>query len=295
VGYLKLDGFANSVWAREEAVGVMNFFANMDALIIDLCDNRGGHGNMVKLFMSYFFDNATQIGARYIRKDKRIEQSWTTDEVDGRKLSNIDLYILTSSNTFSAAEAFAFSLQNLNRATVIGEKTAGGGHTVETVSNTEFKITARIPDGRGLGKTFEGVGVEPDIKVPINEAFNTAYILALENLSKKKEGRMKNFLAWMAEYQKAIFKPYTVDAKTLKKLAGTYKSLTVAFEGNNLYVIWPKTSDRLLLHAISEDTYVVQGDPDVRLRFKLDKSGQVTAVYLFYSDGYQDEIPRSKE
>jgi|GEM_PF-115063 len=295
VGYLKLDGFANSSWARDEAVGVMRFFSNCDALIIDLRDNRGGHGNMVKLILSYFFKEATQLSSRYIRKENRIEQTWTTDEVDGLKLSDVDLYVLTSNRTFSAAEAFASNLKGLNRATIVGEKTAGGGHTVESVSSPDFKITARIPDSRGLDKSFEGEGVEPNVTIASENAFDLAYILALENLSKKAEGNKKSILAWTAEYQRTLLQPYKVQSKTLKKLAGSYRSLKIQCESDCLYVIWPDAKDRKLLFAISEYTFVVKGESDVRLSFKIDESGQATAVKLIYSDGYQNEIPGNKK
>jgi C-terminal processing protease CtpA/Prc len=295
VGYLKIDGFAYSSWARDKAVGVMHFFSDCDALIIDLRDNRGGYGSMIKLISSYFFEKATHLGSRYIRKDDFTEQGWTTDEVDGKKMSDVDLYVLTSSRTFSAAEGFAFNLKNLNRATIVGENTAGGGHTVESVSNSEFKITARIPDSRAIGKSFEGVGVEPHVKVSREEAFDMAYILALENLSQKAESSKKSALVWMAEYKKALLKPCAVESNTLKKLEGSYRSLDIQFEGGHLYVIWPDSQNRELLLAISDSTYIVDGDPDIRLCFKINKSGKPTSVDLIYSDGYHDEIPKGKK
>ncbi len=294
VGYLKMDGFAHSLWAREEAVGVMRFLSNCDALIIDLRDNRGGYGSMVKLIMSYFFEEATKISARYIRRTDLTEQAWTTDDVDGRKMSAVGIYVLTSGRTFSAAEAFAFSMKRLQRATLVGERTAGGGRTVEAVSNPEFQITARIPDGEMIGESFEGVGVEPNVKLAQKDALAMAHILALEELAKQASGSKKSYLAWMAEYHRALLLPYKAGADMLKKMAGSYRSLKIQFAGGRLYAIWPDSGARQPLLAMSKNVFVVDGDSDVRLCFQAGKS-EIVSVSLVYSDGYQDEIPRNRK
>lgn len=299
IGYLKMDGFANSLWARDKAVGVMHFFSTCNALIIDLSDNRGGYGSMIKLILSYFFKDATHLGSRYIRKNNFTQQAWTTVHVDGSKMTDVDVYVLTSKRTFSAAEAFAFHLKRLNRGTIVGEKTAGGGHTVESVPNYEFKITARIPDSRAFdpasGMGFEGVGVAPDVEVPQEKAFDKAYIMALEKISGKASGRRKQSLEWLAEYHKTKYSPMMIKSSILKNLAGSYRSIKIIFEKGHLYVIWPKETVHHLLMALSKDTFLVNGDPGIRLHFNTDKSGDIEAVTLIYSDGYRDKIPRSNK
>jgi C-terminal processing protease CtpA/Prc len=92
------------------------------------------------------------------------------------------VYVLTSSHTFSGAEEFAYNLQNLKRATIIGEVTGGGAHPVGG-----FPINAHIGIGIPVGRAinpisetnWEGVGVAPDIRVPQEQALSTAQILAL--------------------------------------------------------------------------------------------------------------------
>ena len=297
VGYLKMNEFADARWGRETAVAVMHFFSNCDALIIDLRDNRGGYGSMITLMLSYFFEESIHLGSRYMRQKNFTRQEWTTDYVDGPKMANMDLYVLTSRRTFSAAEAFAFRLQCLKRAVVVGENTAGGGHTVESVTNAEYKIVARIPDSRALdpitGKGFEKVGVEPDVKVSRDEALDTAYVLALKNLSEKAQGERKKELVWRADYRKVHYKPYEIEASLLEKLAGSYKSITVVFDSGRLYVIWPRETVRHLLLPLSKDTFIVEEDRMIRLGFEADESGQATAVNLIYFDGYVDKVQRT--
>src|SRR5207248_2089606 len=99
-----------------------------------------------------------------------------------------DVYILTSSRTFSAAEGFAYSLKALKRVTIVGETTRGGAHPSGSCRiNDHFYI--QVPWGESINhitKTnWEGVGVEPDVKVPAARALQTALLMALEKRSSK--------------------------------------------------------------------------------------------------------------
>ena len=92
--------------------------------------------------------------------------------------------LLTSRNTFSAAEEFAYNLQSLGRATIVGERTAGGAHPgqMHTI-NSHFEVF--IPKGRAINPitkdNWEGVGVGPELDVPQEQAFDTAYTTLLKN------------------------------------------------------------------------------------------------------------------
>jgi C-terminal processing protease CtpA/Prc len=98
------------------------------------------------------------------------------------------LYILTGQQTFSAAEEFAYNLQALGRAKVVGERTGGGAHPGRThrIIN-QFEVF--IPNGRAINpitKTnWEGVGVEPDIEVSQDNAFDLVYITLLKSELKR--------------------------------------------------------------------------------------------------------------
>lgn len=101
----------------------------------------------------------------------------------GKKFLGKDVYVLTSSRTFSGAEEFANNLKVLKRATIVGETTGGGANPGSMVRLSEhFGIF--VPTGRAINpvtKTnWEGTGVEPDIKVPKEQALNTAYLMALK-------------------------------------------------------------------------------------------------------------------
>ena len=80
---------------------------------------------MIQLISSYLFDEAVHLNSFYIRKGDRTKQFWTQANVTGRKMTDADVYILTSGYTFSAAEEFTYNLKNMERAIIIGENHRG--------------------------------------------------------------------------------------------------------------------------------------------------------------------------
>lgn len=184
IGYVDLRGFMPPAMAGETATAAMNFLASSDAVIFDLRQNGGGDPTMVAFITSYLFGpQPVHLNDFYSRPTNETRPSWTLPYVPGRRLTNKDVYILTSSRTFSGAEEFTYNLQHLKRATVVGETTGGGAHTVAGRRiNTQFAIN--VPSGRPINpvtKTnWEGVGIEPDVKVSAEHALKAAHLIALE-------------------------------------------------------------------------------------------------------------------
>jgi C-terminal processing protease CtpA/Prc len=92
---------------------------------------------------------------------------------------------LTSQDTFSAAEDFAYALKNLKRATLVGESTGGGAHP-----SSEHRLTEHfamiVPSGRSISPItntdWEGVGVQPDVSIDADKALDKAQSLYLTEL-----------------------------------------------------------------------------------------------------------------
>jgi C-terminal processing protease CtpA/Prc len=103
--------------------------------------------------------------------------------VPGKRLIDKDVYVLTSSRTFSAAEDFTYGLKNLKRVTVIGETTGGGAHPVGLRRLTDH-FAMVVPVGRSISPVthgdWEGVGVEPDVAIPAAQALARAHLTALQ-------------------------------------------------------------------------------------------------------------------
>jgi len=129
IGYLRIDGFISADVGGETAIAAMNFLANTDALILDMrYSTNGGDPSMSVLLSSYLFDKPVHLSDIYWRDGNRTEQSWTMPYVPGKRYVGKDVYFLTSKDTISAGEGFVYDLQNLKRATVIGETTAGAAN-----------------------------------------------------------------------------------------------------------------------------------------------------------------------
>ena len=116
IGYLNLRMFADTAYAKGAATAAMNFLFNTNAIIIDLRENGGGVPSMMQLLSSYFTDaKPVLLSNFYERETDSKTQLFTIETIDGKRITNKPLYILTSKNTFSAAEAFTYTLKHLNK------------------------------------------------------------------------------------------------------------------------------------------------------------------------------------
>jgi hypothetical protein len=177
IGYVDFRYFASPVKARDRVVAVMNFLKYSDAIIYDLRKNGGGNPEMIQLMCSYLFDKRLHLNSLYWREGERIVEYWTFDEVEGTKLPEIPVIVLTSNDTFSGAEEFTYNLKTRERATIIGERTGGGANPGGMQPITK-NLAIFIPTGRAInpvtGTNWEGIGVEPHIKVTADSALTIA-------------------------------------------------------------------------------------------------------------------------
>jgi C-terminal processing protease CtpA/Prc len=179
------DGFV------DESVSVfasaMDLLANSKAIILDLRRNGGGNSKILPLFLAYF------LGPEPIHFATRLEhwqhssyELYTDAEVKGARYFNKPLYILTSSTTFSLAEHVIYHIKAFKKATVIGERTYGGGKAFDPVvvdSNFYLRIPRiEILNAKTNNIYTEGQGISPDVATTSEMALDKAYFLALQNL-----------------------------------------------------------------------------------------------------------------
>ena len=184
VGYLDLQPllFPPSI-AGEAVAAAMTLIAPADSLLIDLRQCLGGDPDMVAMLCTYLFGAEPVHLIDLISRPAAdgtaaVRQSWTMPFAPGRRFGpDKPVFVLTSATTFSGGEELAYDLQQLGRATVVGERTRGGAHPVE-MFRIRPHLQATIPIARSLspvsGGNWEGTGVLPDIPVAAGEALDAA-------------------------------------------------------------------------------------------------------------------------
>jgi C-terminal processing protease CtpA/Prc len=213
IGYIDIRYFHRVAWGGDTAISAMNFLANTSALIIDLRTCIGGYPAMICLINSYLFgEEPIHLSSIYWRDQDITQQYWTLPYIPGKRFGDIPVYVLTSKVTFSGGEEFASILQTRKRATVIGDKTDGGAHPGASYRlHSHFEVF--IPIGCGIdpvtGKSFEGIGVTPDISIPQEQAFSLAYNQAL-----------KVVLASLSEFPAGPYKVLAEEAQTARNNLG---------------------------------------------------------------------------
>ncbi|MBN2171949.1 MAG: S41 family peptidase [Candidatus Krumholzibacteriota bacterium] len=301
VGYLRFDGFLHGDDAFAAAAAAMNFISNCDAVILDLRYNGGGSASMIRFICGYLFPEETHLINWDIRAEKKTVQSYSADYVPGRRLTEQPLYILTSGNTFSAAEEFTFDLKNLERATVVGETTGGGGHTVAgyVFDFDGFRIGIRIPYGRAYNpennEGWEGVGITPHIAVPVEQALDAAHADALRTLIEAEQDAEYRFrLEWAAQDIESRLNTGEISKREMRKLVGRYGPRRVFIDDDAL---WYQREDgephRL---ARMGDNLFRVGDLDwFRISFERDGSGRAVRIVGHYNDGRTDGNDRGED
>ena len=185
IGYLKLNTFPDTAFCEATAGKAMASLNQTDAIIFDLRDNRGGYPNMVMMIAAYLFDHPEYM---YNPRENTTEQFWTRSPVAGNNLADKRAFILTSGKTMSAAEHFTYDLKMLKRATIVGETTRGAAHSgafYRIDDHFGIALTEVAPINPFSKSDWEGVGVEPDVKVKAADSLGTAERLALLKLRTK--------------------------------------------------------------------------------------------------------------
>jgi hypothetical protein len=297
IGYLRLDEFTYDTGAQAAAVGAMSFLSNAEALIIDLRANGGGSPEMVQFLCSYFLANPRQHLNSFSYKDPdKLTQYWTYTYLPGKRLDKPDLYLLTSGNTFSAAEEFAYNLKNLKRATVVGEATGGGAHDNRFVILSD-RFEMSLPFARAVNpvtkNNWEGVGVEPDIKVSRDKALATAQAMASKKLAEsEKDPEFKAYYQWHYETYNAAANPFSIAKDALPPYVGTYGPRTITLEDGSLFY-QREGRAKLRMIPIFADCFGVDGNENFRLRF-LREGDRIVALEGRNPTGAPDKYLKSK-
>ncbi|MFQ3245044.1 MAG: hypothetical protein ACI9SP_001691 [Arenicella sp.] len=178
VGYIRLDKFHPSELQKERFIAAMNDISSADSMIVDLRENGGGDPDFTAFVSSYFLAENYHLWSIVDRDSEVVFDAKTASPrpLEIKPFAG-KLCILISFKTYSAAEAFAYTLKHSARAVIIGEATGGGAHLVDMISVND-QLAVRMPLARAYSPitkaNWEGTGVIPDIKVNAAQALSRA-------------------------------------------------------------------------------------------------------------------------
>lgn len=194
IGYVRLTGFTQKAAAElKEVLLNMKKQTELKGFIIDLRSNGGGLLNEAVDIANIFVDK----GELIVNTKGKTEDRTTIHRTRQAAVDlDIPLIVMVNESSASASEIVAGSLQDLDRAVIIGQRTFGKGlvqNVVPLSYNTQLKVTVAkyyIPSGRciqeldyskhgdkipdSLISTFktragrivhDGGGVMPDVKL----------------------------------------------------------------------------------------------------------------------------------
>lgn len=215
IGYVKLDEFTPGA-GREVAEAVAKLKSlGATKLILDLRDNPGGSLYEAVNIVNVFIPKGKEVVST---RGRAAESNKTYNTLNNPVDLEIPLAILISGSTASASEIVSGSLQDYDRALLIGQRTFGKGlvqTTRQLAYDAQLKITTAkyyIPSGRCIQaldyahrlsdgtvtkfpdslkrefktkigrKVYDGAGLDPDIALAAESIASTAVELIASGL-----------------------------------------------------------------------------------------------------------------
>jgi carboxyl-terminal processing protease len=152
IGYIKLTGFTDGASKElSKALADLKKQTELKGVILDLRNNPGGLLNEAVNISNLFVEKGQEIvSTRGKMKEWNKSYKAINDPVD----TSLPLIVLVNSGSASASEIVSGSLQDLDRAVIIGQRTFGKGLVQATRPlsyNAQLKVTTSkyyIPSGR---------------------------------------------------------------------------------------------------------------------------------------------------
>ena len=160
---------------------------NVEAIIFDLRNNQGGSSAEAIKIIAYFLKGGTVMQTKYADGNHR-----TFEDDDETVQYSGDLMVLVNERSGSASELLAGTLQDYNRALVVGNQTFGKGTVqrffdvmdekgVEKFGAVKLSIASFYT---GLGRSTQYHGISPDFILPNKRMYTKTGERAVKNALK---------------------------------------------------------------------------------------------------------------
>lgn len=189
VGYMRINMFLDAEPSVEKLRAAMGMLEHTGALIIDVRGAPGGEPAGVANVIGHLVTERTATVRAEDRFDPSASRTYYAEPRTPAFTGPI--YVLIDGETGSGAEEFAYDLQAMRRATLVGQTTFGaatpGGFRPLADGFVAF-IPMQVVNNTITGANWEGAGVRPDVEVPAADALTHAHRLALEAILEDAQG-----------------------------------------------------------------------------------------------------------
>lgn len=275
LGYLSFSAFddesENLSPKRLPLRRVLRFLHKSDALILDLRYNSGGDFQLMRYMASFFIKK----GGTYLLTTEEFRHRYadtTANEMGGKGIKQAGpqdtlirrdyyslrlwqkqgwhkrpVYILTSSYTFSAAEALIYLMRkHHDNVTVVGERTGGASHGLLGGESSDL-LSSYVPriciyDKERYDYSWEEQGLTPDISCPADSALHYALREILPEADWPLDKRPKEVFAPFKKY----FPREDNWLANPEDYIGDYQRYKITSQGHKLYLQFDLNAPRPL-------------------------------------------------
>ncbi len=173
IGYVRVQSLGGSGHGEDIDL-ILGQLSGIRSLIVDLRSNGGGNDQNGEAFAARFTD-ATRLYRRVRFRDGPNHDDFgpfldSFISPGGAESFSGPVAVLTNRRTFSSAESLLLAFKTLPNIVSFGDFTGGGSANPaqRTLSNGWTYTVSQWIEFRADGTTFEGVGIEPDVRVDID-------------------------------------------------------------------------------------------------------------------------------
>lgn len=182
IAYIRISAFRENTDEQFKEIFDELIDDGAKGLVFDLRNNGGGMLVSLKAIIDPLLPEGTIATAKYGNGEVK-----TIIESDKNEI-NLPMAVLVNGNTASAAELFAASLSDFDKAFLVGETTYGKGVMQDTREVAGGAVTLTVATYQTVrGECYHGIGITPDYEVSLSEDF----VLDYENPDEKGDSQLK--------------------------------------------------------------------------------------------------------